>query len=810
MKFNFKKNLPHLIAIVAILLINVVYFIPQFQGKTLEMGDVVAFESAAKEIQDFRSENDKEALWTNSMFGGMPSFSISLKSKNNIVRPIGNVLRMGMARPAGYFILGMISMYLCLILLGVNSWISLIMSIIFSLSTSNLMLLSAGHATKVQSIMVAAPIIAGALLVMKGRRWLGLAVFTLFLALNVMSNHPQMTFYMGIVMVIFMIFFLIEAIQNKKILEFAKGAGFLLAGCIIAIGISASVLMPTYEYGKHTMRGQPILTNDASGPTSSSHVDGLDWDYAMGWSGGSLDVLSIFIPYAAGGATVEKLPKNSKFAKITNQRKEVSAYTYFGSLPSTAGPYYFGAIVFFLFVFGGFVVKGKLKWWLVTGVILTLLMSMGKNFEILNRMMFDYVPLLNKFRTPNSVMSITGILLVVLAGLGLNQIVKDDDRKQYIKPLFIALGAVAGFSILFALIGPSMISFEGAYDSRMGADQKILDALYSDRAGMLSSSAWRTAIFVLLSGLALYGFLKSKINKPIMLTIIGLLAIADQILVSKNYFGANFVSVKKYESKFVPRPADKQILTDTDPHYRVQDFTVDTYNTSSTSYFHKTVGGYSAAKLQRFEDIRTRHLANRTQQNPYGNQAVLNMLNTKYFIVPTGENTSAAQRNPAAAGNAWFVNDVKYVPNANAEIAALNDFDPLTTAVVHEEFKGDLNGLSLNKSGEISLTNYSPIELKYSSNSTSDQLAVFSEVWYGPNLGWQAYIDDKPVEHIRVNYLLRGLVIPAGQHNVRFEFSPASYKTGGMISLISSILLFILLGFAGYKLWKGQEGTELE
>ncbi|MFT4537114.1 MAG: hypothetical protein ACJA1A_001971 [Saprospiraceae bacterium] len=807
MKFDLKKNLPHIIAVLAILLVNVIYFIPQFQGKKMDMGDITAYRGASEEANSYRAETGEEALWTNSMFGGMPAYNISTKHQNNVTQHISKGLNLYIGRPAGIFIMGMLSLYLCLIVMGVNSWVSLIMAIIFGLSTSNLMLMSAGHVTKVRSIMTSAPIIAGVLLTMKGRYWLGGSIFTVFLGISVMANHPQMIYYLGLTLSLYMIFALVDAVQKGAISQYAKAVGILVACSIIAVGASATKLMPTYEYGQETMRGNPILTAVDSAPKTSSSVKGLDYDYAMGWSGGTLDILSVFIPYAAGGGTVEELSKDSKFAKVTGQRKSVSAPTYFGTLPSTAGPYYFGAIVFFLFFLGALIVPGKFKWWLVTGTIFTLLLSMGKNFDILNKTMFDYFPLFNKFRTPNSVLSITGVLLVILAGIGFNEILKREDKTTLIKPLLIAMGVVAGFSVLFGLIGPSMISFESAYDARMGSDKRILQALYEDRAGLLTSSAFRTAGFVLMAGLMIYGYLKGKIGHLIMIGVVGLLAVADQTLISKNYFGDNYVSERKYENQFVKRPADLQVLADKDPHYRVQDFTVDTYNTANTSYFHKTVGGYHAAKLQRIQDVIDRHLNNRSQQNPYGNQAVLNMLNTKYFIIPTGEKSTAAQQNPGALGNAWFVNNIKTVPNANSEIDALSGLDPSLTAIVHEEFKGYISGLSPNKQGTINLTKYTPNTLEYTSNTTSDQLAVFSEVWYGPNLGWQAYIDDQPVEHIRANYLLRALKVPAGQHVIKFEFKPSTYNTGKIVSLISSILLLVVIGFAGYKIFKGEESV---
>jgi len=807
MKIDFKKLLPHIAAIVVILVMNLAYFLPQFQGKKLMMGDIVSGNATAHEAREFRKNTGEEALWTNSLFGGMPTYNISSKHRNNISQTAESVLNLGMPKPAGAFILGMLSLYLCLVLLGVGPWASLSMAIVFGLSTSNLMLYGAGHVSKVRAIMASPPIIVGVLLIIKKRYWIGALLFTLFMSISVTANHPQMTYYLGITLALYMIFALVDAIQKGEMADYGKSVALLALCSVIALGGSAAKLLPSYEYGKETMRGKPILQAEANGPKTSSQVDGLDFEYAMNWSGGSLDLISTFIPYAAGGGTVEYLPKDSKYAKVTRQNRKVQAYTYFGSLPSTAGPYYFGAIVFFLFILGAIVIKGKFKWWLISGFGLTLLMAMGKNFAALNHTLFDYLPLFNKFRTPNSVLSISGILLIILAGLGFAELVNRKNKESLVKPLLIAAGSVAGFSILFGLIGPSMISFESSYDNRLGGNQAVIDALYSDRASMLRSSAMRTAFFVLAAAGLIWLYLKGKANKYVMISLVGLLAVADQVLITKNYFGDNWVSKRQYQQQtIVPSPANTQILADTDPHFRVQDLSTDTYNDAKPSFFHKMIGGYHPAKLQRIQDVIERHLT-RSNQNPYGNQAVLNMLNTKYFIVPTAENTSRAQQNPAAAGNAWFVEDVRYVDSANEEIDALTGLEPLRTAIIHDEFKSYMGGLDPSKAGSIKLTEYSPIELTYSSNSNSEQLAVFSEVWYGPDLGWQAYIDDQPVDHIRANYLLRAMKVPAGQHTIKFKFDPQSYKTGGTISLISSILLLLIAAFAGYKIWQGNESV---
>ena len=415
----------------------------------------------------------------------------------------------------------------------------------------------------------------------------------------------------------------------------------------------------------------------------------------------------------------------------------------------------------------------------------------------------------NKFRTPNSVFSITGILITILAGLGFNNLIKAEDKSQYLKPLYISGGTLGLIALLFAFVGPSMIDFSSAYDARMG-DPRLVDALIEDRIDLLTSSAYRVLLLTLIATGLVWAYLKSYINQYVLIIGIGLVAIFDQFQVSSNYFNKDsFVNDRQYKAaNFSPRPVDEQILQDKDLHYRVQDFTVDTYNSASTSYFHKTIGGYHPAKLQRIQDVIDHYLANRTQENPFGNQRILNMLNTKYFILPSQNNQAVVQQNPSANGNAWFVSDIEYVNTPNEEIDALADFDPIRTAVISNEFKDYVSSASLSGDGSIQLTSYEPNKLEYTSTSSAEQLAVFSEVWYGPDLGWNAYIDGEKVEHIRANYLLRALKIPAGQHTIVFEFKPKSFENGKLISLISSICIVLLGGFAGYQLYNKNKNTD--
>jgi Bacterial membrane protein YfhO len=432
------------------------------------------------------------------------------------------------------------------------------------------------------------------------------------------------------------------------------------------------------------------------------------------------------------------------------------------------------------------VVKGDVKWWLLGAVLFTLLLSMGKHFEILNRLFFDYFPLFNKFRAPSSILSITAIFIPILGVLALSEVVKAENKSPFIRPLLISGIILGGISLVLWLAGGSFFDFTSAGDEQYA---QIIDVLLEQRREMLSASSLRSLMFILLVMGTLYMYLKGKLNSTLLIAIISVLGLFDLVQIGKDYLDKkDFVSKSAYKNEFEPRPSDLQILQDKDPNFRVYDATVNTFNAASTSYFHKTIGGYHAAKLQRYQDIIERHITK-------NNQAVLNMLNTKYFIVQGQDGNPFVQRNPAALGNAWFINNIKVVSNANAEIDSLTGFDPAGDVIVHEEFKDYIAGLSPSKNGAINLKSYSPNKIEYESDTKGEQLAVFSEIWYGPNKGWQAYMDGKEVDHIRVNYILRGLKVPEGKHTITFEFKPKTYFLGETISLICSLSLLILLAY---------------
>ncbi|MCB9081871.1 MAG: YfhO family protein [Lewinellaceae bacterium] len=794
---KFKVILPHISAVIIFLLCSIAYFSPQLQGKVMFQPDLVQYQGMAHELITYQKETGHQILWTNSMFSGMPTYQISAVRDGNLLRYLDNALQLGIDRPIGRFLAAMLSFYLLLVLLGVNSWIAIIGGIAFGLTTNNLILMEAGHSSKVGALSYMPLIVAGILLAFREKYLLGGAVLAAGLGLNLYANHPQMTYYLLLSILIFGLIRLIYDIREKQLASFFKAMGALVAGALLAVAANASSLLTTLEYTQDTMRGKPILeaANSTEAATNSSTQDGLAWTYAMQWSNAQRDLLATFIPGAVGGSSQEKLPKNSQVvsnlaAKGMNLPADIKLPYYWGGLTSTSGPAYLGAIAIFLFILGLLLVKGPEKWWLAASVVFTMALSLGSHLEWFNRFFFDSVPLYNKFRAPSSILGVTAFLLPILSFLALDRFLNAErTRKETLRALQIAGGVAGGFALLMWLLGPGLFTFAGGSDASLQQSGFDIGTVIADRKSMLQGDALRSFFLIALAAGLLWAFATQKLGKTAVIAGVGVLVLFDVWSVGRRYFDQGvFITQQQYQANFAARPVDQQILQDPDPYYRVHDITSDPFRSAMASYHHKTVGGYHAAKLQRYDDLISRHLAK-------GNQAVFNMLNTKYFIVQGANNTPTVQLNPGAAGNAWFVSNIQLVATANAEIDSLENFDPAAKAFVHEEFQPYLQGLTPTGAGDIKLTSYKPEELVYQSNSDSEQLAVFSEVWYGPNKGWQAFIDGKPVDHIRANFVLRALRVPAGQHEIVFRFTPAVYTQGKTISLIaSSILLLALLG----------------
>lgn len=794
-----RQILPHLTAIGIFLVVAAMYFSPQLQGKVAEQSDVIQYKGMAQEVKAYYEETGERSLWTNSMFGGMPTYQINTVSAGNVLRQADYWFRLYIPRPIGRFLAAMIGFYILMICLNVNHWIAIIGGIAFAFTTNNFILFETGHITKLKAVSYFPLIAAGMLLAFRGKYIWGGLLFALGLGLNIYSNHVQMTYYLFLTFFIFGVAQLVATIQSKDWANFLKGTAAIVVGGLLAFGSAASNLWITYEYSRDTMRGEPILQSEGGETQSSSETEGLDWDYAMQWSNNTLDVFASFIPGVVGGGSQEIVPRDAAIVKDLRSKgaqlpASFRAPLYWGALPFTSGPIYFGAVTFFLFLMGVVLVKGPIKWWLALGTLLTFLLSMGKNLPAFNEFFFYYVPLYSKFRTPNSVLTITSFLMPALGFLALGQIVNGQYTKKEIwNAVLIAAGVAGAISLFFALLGPSFFDFNAIGDDRLAQAGYSLDAIREDRKSLMTGDAFRTLILTLLSGGLIWAYINEKLQVNYVLIGIGLLTIFDLWTVGRRYLDeSNFVNERRYQANFEARPVDQQILQDKSLSYRVFDATVSTFQSSRASYHHKSLGGYHAAKLQRYQDIIERHLA----QN---NQRVMDMLNTKYIIFPGQNREPMVQQNPNALGNAWFVDTIRSVNTANEEIDALTNFNPARETVIHQEFREYVDGMQLQRNGSIELTDYAPNRLTYTSNTSSDQLAIFSEIWYGPDKGWQAYIDGQPVDHFRANYILRAMKIPAGSHKIEFVFDPQTYKTGALISGISSTAIVLgLLGFIGF------------
>lgn len=798
----------HLLAIIALVSISIIYFFPQLEGKRVMQGDILQWEGMAQEALEYEKKTGEIALWTNSMFSGMPTYQINNYQPNNKIRYLQRAAELFFKDPIGLFVSASLWTYLMLILLGVSPIFAVFGAFSFAFASYHVILYEAGHFLKLQSIGTFPVIASGLILIFRKKMWLGFALFSIGLSLAMYANHIQMTYFLAIVLGIYFIGESVKLFKERAIKPWILNVVLLVLASILALGSGASKLMTSYEYSRDTMRGAPIL-QPGNDPGSSSETEGLAWEYAMQWSQGPLELLTAIIPGIVGGSSSEKLGPNTALRKELRSRgvnlpPDFKVPLYWGSLPFTSGPVYFGILVFWFFILGLILEKRPIKWFILAGVVFTFIFSLGKNFEVVNRVIFDYLPLMNKFRSPNSITAVTPILLIYLGALAAKGIFSGNYEKDHLMQAILRSGGIlVGICLLIGLAGGLLFDFTGASDSQLEQAGFPMQAVYDDRSAMMRNDALRSAIFLLLGMGIIWLYVKGRLKSTWAMLGILLIGVIDLWGVNKRYLSsADFVTQRQYDSYYTPRPVDELIRKDVDPHYRVFDLSVNTFNSSFTSYFHKSIGGYHAAKLQRYQDIIDRHITK-------NNLNVLNMLNAKYFILSEntadGQKTEVSRLNMEALGHAWLVNEVKYVNTPDEEIDFLGDelFDPERVAVVHREFEEYLSGKEqFSGEGNIRLDQYTPNAISYTYESPDEQLAVFSEVWYGPNKGWNAYINGQLVEHIRVNYVLRALKLPAGKHSIQFKFEPKSFYQGERISLISSILVLLLGIGAVFFEWK--------
>lgn len=808
-RLNLKAYYPHIFAVILFILIGYVYFSPVLEGKIVNQSDISSYVGAAKETNDYReSHNGEEPLWTNSMFSGMPTTMISTNYKGNYLRSLYDQLFWG-PRPASYLILGLVCFYFLMLALGVNPWLSILGALIFGFCSYNFQIIQVGHNAKMVAIAFMPAVLASIVYAFRKNRWLGAVLFGIALSFEIMANHPQITFYLAFITLFYGIAQLYTAIKGKAFPAFLKTTVLLVVAAGLAGATNVNHLWPTWEYGKYTMRGGSELTLNQKNQTKG----GLNKEYATAWSYGIDETFNLLIPNFKGGASAGALSKNSETYKFLKSAGAPNADQmikqmplYWGPQAFTAGPMYMGAIAIFLFVLGLILIKGPMKWWIAGISLLALFLGWGRHFMALSGFFYDYIPLYNKFRVPSMILVVLQVTIPLLGIYTLNKILNGCfERKVLVKGLKISLGVTAGICALFALIPGLAGNFSAPIDAQAEWLQQYLPA---DREALLRSDAFRSLAFILLAGAVIWAWMIQKLRVPQVAIIMGLLILADMWTVDKRYLNNDhFVTQREFNNQYKLRPADKAILTDKDPNYRVLDLAVDVFNDSHTSYFHKTIGGYSAAKLQRYQDMidyfiipEIQNLGNDIKQSPtlssieesLSRQKALNMLNAKYIIIdPNG----APVNNRFAYGNAWFVKDYELVDTPDDEIITLKQIDPKESAVINKEFQSIIQdkGFNFDENATIQLTSYAPNKLEYKTSATDEQLAVFSEVYYPK--GWNVYVDGKPSELFRADYILRATIVPAGKHVITFEYKPQSYFMGAKISAISSsILLFALLG----------------
>lgn len=827
MKLSVLKE--HGLAIAIFVLLTCMFCYPIFQGKVLQSHDNLSWRYMSQESKTWHEAHGGAIYWSNSMFGGMPTYTTYAGDGygNFIASTLFNTLDI-FPRPIGLMLLCFVCFYVLGVSFGWKFWTKILGSIAFALSTYNPILAGAGHDTKIMTIAFSVAAIAGIINILNNKTWLGIGIFTLSMCFMFSSMHLQIIYYMLLLMAIMAVVLLIKAIQEKQIPQLLKHGAIILVCTILAGLPTLSTNLLTKEYSKSTIRGGQSELTSRKGTAKPN--GGLDKDYAFSWSNGIGETFSLLIPRLYGGGSQENVQGGAAYEYVQSRAGDDQAEgfasqlpLYWGPQPFLSGPIYFGAIVCFLFIFSLFVIKSPHKWWIAIASLFFILLSVGKNFSSFNYFLFDHLPMYNKFRTPSMALSIPMFLFPLLGAWALNDLFTEKiNKEEAMKFLKFSTIITAGLALIVGVGGSMFLDFKGQGDvqllEQLGGPQAqpLLDAIISDRASVALKDGLRSIIFILIAAGSIWAFLKGKLTGQIALIIITAACLIDLFSVGQNYLSAKqFEDADMAAQNFNPRPVDAQILQDTDPYYRVQDFTVNTYNDAKPSYFHKMVGGYHPAKIEMYQDLIEMQMSPGTAHN---NKEVYNMLNTKYYIVPAGQKGEAqVVPNTEACGNAWFVNSIKFVPTADAEMAALNapnlfdttqvegNFKPKETAIVRENLKSlvSKNAFEKDSLASIKLLKYGLNNLSFESNNTHEGFAVFSDVYYDG--GWTATIDGKETPIVRTDYVLRGLMIPAGKHTIEFNMKPNALKTSQPISMIGSVLVLLIFGFSMFKSRKENE-----
>lgn len=810
MQEKLKAAIPNVIAIFLLIIIASIYTAPVFDGKKLVQHDAVQAQAGAHENVKYHDETGIWSGWTNSMFGGMPAYMIAGDYPTSISTKVGRFVTSILPSPTNIIALQMICMYLLLLIMGCGNWLSVIGGIAYGFGCYSLIFIEAGHISKIMATAFAPLVLGGVMLSMRAKYWAGAALVAVGMGLELYANHVQITYFLAMAIAIYVAWEGLTLIKQNKTSQLIKAGIFMAIAALIGTLTHTTRLWNASEYAAESIRGNSELTISADSTIQlDAPKNGLDKDASFAYSSGVAESLTLLIPNIYGGSSQGGLTKNSEIYKAmeaagvdpsaAEEFAQKGAPAYWGP-QSFGSAAYAGAIILFLFILSFFVVKTDHKWYFLIISTLFLAFGWGKYFSSFNYFMFDYFPLFNKFRDNKMAMVLMEMFLVAGAILALKHIfIEKPSFESLKKPLLISVLATAGLALLLGFGGTIFFDFVGQNDAgfeQMVGNKDLANAMQiaikNDRASLLRTDSMRTAGFILLAALLIFLFLKNKIKANLAIGLIGFLVLVDFYTYNKRYLNNDdFVTSAVANETFVASQADEYIMQDKDPHYRVADFTGNFWSEAKPSYFHKSMGGYHGAKLKRTQELFEFQIAK-------NNQEATNMLNVKYFIVPDSAGNPRPQLNNDARGNAWFVKNYKVVANANEEIKALDNFDSRAIAFIDKRFDNQLKGLAINydSTNTIKLTSYAPNKITYQANVKSPQLSIFSEIFYKGNIDWIAKIDGKSVDHLRANYVLRGLVIPAGSHQIEFEFVPQTIAKGKIIDLISSILMVLLVGAA--------------
>lgn len=828
---TWKKFLPDVVVIAVFAIISFAYFfVPITQGKILYQHDASAGVGAAQEMTEYQNRTGETTRWTNSIFGGMPTYQMSPSYQSTDgLSQVMNAYHLWLPDNVWFLFAYLLGFYILLRAFDFRQSLAALGSVMWAFSSYFLIIIAAGHLWKVMALAYLPPMIAGVVLAYRGRYLSGFIVTALFTAFEIKANHVQMTYYYLFIILFMVIGYLVKSIREKQLAVFLKATGVLAAAALIGIAINLSSLYHTWQYQKESMRGKSeLVKKNAANQTSS----GLDRDYITQWSYGIDETLTLLVPDAKGGASVPLSKNATAMAKADPQIQSMIPQLYdafpqyFGTQPGTSGPVYVGAFVLFLFILGLFIVKGPMKWALLAATVLSVLLAWGHNFMGFTNFFLDYIPMYAKFRTVASILVIAEFTIPLLAALALKKIVDEPDvLSKQMKFAYISLALTAGVAALIALFPDMMGPFVSEQERQMigsiqgmdgGTARTILANISDMRAAMVSSDAWRSVIIILIGFALLFAYKLKKLRADYMIAALLVLCLVDMWQVDKRYLNDEmFVPKSERDMPQQPTATDIEINKDKSLDYRVLNFASNTFNENETSYFHKSIGGYHPAKLRRYQEMIDAYIVPEMQKAMQaiaakgGNMQqvdgvklfpVLNMLNTKYFIFPLQGGATIPLKNIYAQGNGWFVDKIDYVADANAEYAEVGKIDVRHEAVADKQFEAVLGQAKANDStATVKLDKYEPNNLQYTVNSKNGGIVVFSEIYYP---GWKATVDGQSVELGRVNYILRAVNVKPGKHIVVLDFHPTSISTTETIAYISIVILLLAIAGAGYMEWK--------